>query len=76
MDAIFRKTTSIWDVVKVAADEPLRYGKNGELLINYTETDEHFRRASHVSEKRGNKQHADPAYQAELGHAEEISDTS
>jgi sugar porter (SP) family MFS transporter len=76
MDAIFRKTTSIWDVVKVAADEPRRYGKNGELLINYTETDEHFRRASHVSEKRSNKQHADPAYEAELGHAEEISDKS
>jgi hypothetical protein len=24
-----------WDVVKVARDEPYRYGKNGELLIDF-----------------------------------------
>lgn len=76
MDAIFRKTKSVWSLVKVARDEPRRYGKNGELLINYTETDEHFRRASHVSEKRGNKAHSNPDYVAENGHAEEISDES
>lgn len=40
MDSIFHKTTNIFDVVGVAAKEPRRYGKNGELLINYEETDE------------------------------------
>ncbi|CRG87564.1 Sugar transporter STL1 [Talaromyces islandicus] len=76
MDTIFRKTKSVWGLVKVARDEPRRYGKNGELLISYTETDDHFRRASHVSEKRGNKAHSNPDYMAENGHAEEISDES
>ncbi|KAK7529253.1 sugar transporter STL1 [Phyllosticta citribraziliensis] len=33
MDTIFQKSNSIFDVVKVARDEPRRYGKNGELLI-------------------------------------------
>ncbi|XHG01437.1 hypothetical protein AWENTII_004820 [Aspergillus wentii] len=32
MDRIFRKTTSIFSVVKTARDEPNMYGKNGELL--------------------------------------------
>ncbi|GAB7345827.1 hypothetical protein MBLNU457_4084t1 [Dothideomycetes sp. NU457] len=39
MDEIFNKTTNIFDVVKVARDMPRRYGKNGELLINYDDTD-------------------------------------
>jgi len=39
MDEIFLKTTSVFDVVKVARDMPRRYGKNGELLINYDDTD-------------------------------------
>jgi len=39
MDEIFNKTTNIFDVVKVARDMPRRYGKNGELLINYEDTD-------------------------------------
>ena len=40
--------------MKIAHDEPRRYGKKGELLINYEETEEHARRASvlsHPSEK-------------------------
>lgn len=41
MDEIFHKTTSIFDVVKVAAELPRRYGKNGELLIDYEQTEEH-----------------------------------
>ncbi|KAL1868767.1 hypothetical protein Plec18167_008072 [Paecilomyces lecythidis] len=53
MDNIFHKTTSIWNVVKVAEKEPRRYGKNGELLINYAETEDHMRRASHISGEKG-----------------------
>ncbi|KAF2089284.1 sugar transporter STL1 [Saccharata proteae CBS 121410] len=41
MDTIFHKTTSVFNVVSVARDEPRRYGKNGELLISYDDTDEH-----------------------------------
>ena len=46
MDSIFRKTNSYFTVVRIARDEPRRYGKKGELLINYEETEEHQRRAS------------------------------
>lgn len=47
MDTIFHKTTSIWNCVSVARNEPRRYGKNGEVLIDYQETDEAaVRRAS------------------------------
>jgi hypothetical protein len=44
MDTIFHKVSGAkgyFDVVHVAAKEPRRYGKNGELLISYDETDEH-----------------------------------
>ncbi|KAI0196621.1 general substrate transporter [Xylaria flabelliformis] len=44
MDAIFHKVNGakgFLEVVRVAKHEPLRYGKNGELLIAYDETDEH-----------------------------------
>ncbi|KAI4192105.1 MAG: hypothetical protein LQ346_004476 [Caloplaca aetnensis] len=52
MDSIFRKCDSIFTIVKIAKDEPQRYGKKGELLIRYEETDEHRqRRASVVSNK-------------------------
>jgi hypothetical protein len=40
MDTIFRKTTSVFNVVSVARNEPRRYGKNGEVLITYEETEE------------------------------------
>ena len=56
MDSIFRKCRSYFTLVKIARDEPRRYGKKGELLINYEETDEHARRASvlsQASEKEG-----------------------
>lgn len=46
MDSIFRKCRSYFTLVKIARDEPRRYGKKGEPLINYEETDEHARRAS------------------------------
>lgn len=51
MDTIFHKTSSVFNLVLVARNEPHRYGKNGELLINYEDTEEHLRRASYVSEK-------------------------
>ncbi|KAJ6014496.1 hypothetical protein N7540_009087 [Penicillium herquei] len=53
MDTIFQNTTTVFNVVSVARNQPHRYGKNGELLINYQDTEEHLRRASHVSEKHG-----------------------
>ena len=37
MDQIFFKTTSIFDVVKVARKEPRRFGKRGELLVEFSE---------------------------------------
>lgn len=37
MDQIFFKTTSILDVVKVARKEPRRFGKRGELLVEFAE---------------------------------------
>lgn len=42
MDHIFHKVSGgkgWFDVVKVAKNEPYRYGKNGEVLIEYDETD-------------------------------------
>lgn len=51
MDTIFHKTSSVFNVVSVARNEPHRYGKKGELLINYEDTEEHLRRASYVSDK-------------------------
>jgi hypothetical protein len=52
MDSVFRKCKSIFTIVKIAKEEPRRFGKNGEVLINYDETEEHFRRASIISERR------------------------
>lgn len=46
MDSIFAKTDSWFGVVKVAKKEPRRYGKNGEMLINYDQTDMAMRRRS------------------------------
>jgi len=51
MDEIFHQVhgfKGIFTVVKVAREMPRRYGKNGELLINYDETEE----ARRVSERR------------------------
>ncbi|EAS35286.3 sugar porter (SP) family MFS transporter [Coccidioides immitis RS] len=72
MDTIFRNTDSIFSVVRVARETPRRFGKNGELLINYDETDEHrARNASVVGEKPHptvyNKDHANPDYHMENG---------
>lgn len=51
MDEIFHQVhgfKGIFTVVKVARETPRRYGKKGELLINYEETAE----ARRVSERR------------------------
>lgn len=83
MDSIFRKchgTAGWFTVVKIARDEPRRYGKNGELLIAYDETEAHqHRQASVVSGTNrggrarvaeGNRLSGDG--DAEKGHAKEI----
>jgi hypothetical protein len=52
IDTIFRKTKGWFSVVSTAKHEPLRYGKNGELLIDYEETEDHreyMRRGSTAS---------------------------
>jgi hypothetical protein len=52
MDGIFHKTKNIFTVVWTAKHEPHRYGKHGEVLIDYEETGEHERRLSQA-ERRG-----------------------
>ncbi|KAK8047330.1 Sugar transporter STL1 [Apiospora saccharicola] len=50
MDAIFHKVKGLagyFQVVDVARKEPQRYGKNGELLIAYEETEEHKAHVHH-----------------------------
>ncbi|KAI0145112.1 general substrate transporter [Xylariaceae sp. FL1272] len=44
MDVIFHKAKGVrgyFTVVQIARNEPRRYGKNGEILIAYDETEEH-----------------------------------
>ncbi|KAI1125858.1 general substrate transporter [Nemania abortiva] len=51
MDAIFHKVSGargFVDVVRAARDEPRRYGKGGELLIAYDETEEHKSHLPHA----------------------------
>lgn len=55
MDTIFYKTNNVFNVVTVARNEPHRFGKNGELLVNYQDTAEHLRRASQIVERRESK---------------------
>lgn len=40
MDEIFHQTTGPFDVVKIAHEMPHRYGKKGELLIDYADTEQ------------------------------------
>jgi len=58
IDIIFRKTQRGWrgwfGVVWTAKNEPQRYGKHGELLIDYEATEEHTFRSNSVS-GHGNK---------------------
>lgn len=50
MDEIFHKTTGPFDVVSIARDMPHRYDHNGNLLVNYDDTEE----ARVVAEHRRN----------------------
>ena len=77
MDTIFAKTKNIFSVVETAKTEPRRYGKNGEVLINYNETEEHFRRRSSAGERRAsraslkagasNLEHVNAGYEKQYG---------
>ncbi|CAL8577419.1 hypothetical protein XPA_003248 [Xanthoria parietina] len=79
MDSIFRKCHSIFTVVKIAKEEPQRYGKKGELLIRYEETEEHRQRQASVVNAKGmpslggeqmdNTNHSNPDNSAEIGTA-------
>ncbi|EXJ73621.1 uncharacterized protein A1O5_03383 [Cladophialophora psammophila CBS 110553] len=51
MDTIFHKTKNIFTVVWTAKHEPHRYGKHGEVLIDYEETGEHRRRLSSAARR-------------------------
>jgi len=51
MDSLFHKTKNIFAVVWVAKHEPCRYGKYGEVLIEYEETGEHERRMSNAGRR-------------------------
>ena len=53
IDTIFRKTKGWFSVVSTAKHEPLRYGKNGELLIDYEQTEEHAIRSHSVVSQNG-----------------------
>ncbi|EHK96214.1 putative Sugar transporter STL1 [Glarea lozoyensis 74030] len=67
IDNIFRKTSRGWrgwfDVVKIARDEPRRYGKHGELLIEYENTDEHRRRSSVAATDKPHSHRVENAHQ-------------
>lgn len=81
MDTIFRKCRSVLTVVKIAKEEPQRYGKSGELLIHYEETEEHRQRQASVGAGIGTEKprreavehidHANPDYSAENGTAKQ-----
>ena len=47
MDEIFHNTTNAFNVVKIANELPHRYGKRGELLIDYADTEQ-----AHEAERR------------------------
>jgi len=47
MDEIFHKATGPFNVVGIAHDLPHRYGKKGELLIDYADTEQ-----AHDAERR------------------------
>jgi len=73
MDEIFHKSTGWFDVVKVANELPRRFGKNGELLINYEDTEEY---AAHQVERRRSSVAASTAgktkTEGDTGHVEHV----
>lgn len=77
MDRIFHKTTSVFDVVKLARNEPHMYGPNGELLRTLDDIeDEAVRRASVLSNpaKRAARNQVDHAEHTE--QPEKLSDSN
>ena len=83
MDEIFHDVSGFkgaFTVVKVAHDKPRRYGKNGELLINYDDTEEarrvSMRRNSSIA-GQGMGQPGPPKFDGEgVDHEEEKSRSS
>lgn len=84
MDVIFRKTTGLrgwFTVVNRAYVEPRRYGKHGEILIDYEETEIHQARRASGGDVLGrrrmkttlrgpeNVRHANPDYMVEKGYS-------
>jgi hypothetical protein len=77
MDTIFHKTTSVFNCVSVARNEPRRYGKNGEVLIDYEQTDEAEIRRQSAAGPAGSKREAvGEQLQMENGDARKMSQGS
>ncbi|TAQ90061.1 hypothetical protein B7494_g1618 [Chlorociboria aeruginascens] len=53
IDTIFRKTEGWFEVVLIARNEPRRYGEDGQLLIDYEQTDEHVIRQQSIASREG-----------------------
>lgn len=73
MDEIFHQVHGFkgaFTVVKVAREMPRRYGKKGELLINYDETAE----ARRVSERRRSSIAAQDVGADKYGSGEKVED--
>lgn len=56
IDTIFAKTKGWLGVVRTAREEPRRYGRNGEVLVDYEETEAHLRRVGSGAGKEGARQ--------------------
>ena len=56
MDEIFHKTAGYLDVVKISKEMPHRYGKNGELLIAYEDSEFGAMRKDSVASQEGMKE--------------------
>lgn len=81
MDEIFNDVKGFkgaFTVVKVSLEKPKRFGKNGELLINYEDTEAYrrasVRRASSVSPQMA--QQAQKNYDEEAQHDEKKDEDS
>ena len=70
MDSIFRKTRSVFSVVRVAHEEPRRYNKSGEPVIGYEDTEEHALRQRSIS-SRG--RHGEKGEKDDFGEVEHVS---
>ncbi|KXS94889.1 hypothetical protein AC578_1675 [Pseudocercospora eumusae] len=76
MDEIFHKIhgfKGVFDVVRVAKKQPHRFGKNGELLIEYGETEE----AQEIERRRSSVisgGHAEKATRSHMNGTEKVED--